>query len=502
MVSTGRRALLLATSQYTDASLTQLRSPTHDVAALSDVLRDPRIGDFDVATLVNMGKPEIEETIEGFFKEAESEDTLLFFVSCHGIRDPSGSLYFAVKATTVTRILSTAVSAEFLKRAMSLSRCRRVIVLVDCCYSGAFSPGFVSRGDTNVEADLGEMSGRGQVVIASSGAFEYAFEGDEVREVNPRPSLFTGAVVAGLRSGEADLDQDGYVSVEDLYSFVYAAVREQTPNQTPTLFNQGKQGTLYVAYSRGGPGILRRPSWNPLDGRCRNVPSRPALEGPWQISAPRDSTPTTAPGTDEAVEIGLRKYGGPLERPLPVTATVYAPDEAISSADRILTGADWLFIRYPDDFDPTSDLTAGVHTVVWSTGEGFLAADGFIVSNEVTPDTGLSEFEAAWLDLRKHVFDMAVPDAHESAEVLIAAVDRAVAARVAARKALADLYSSVWVGDQALFVSESRVGANSRLLDEFCPVWLAREGDPEPGSLLESLAQLMTLPSGEANHDA
>ena len=58
-----------------------------------------------------------------------------------------------------------------------LDRCRaqQKVVLLDCCYSGAFEKGRVVRADKQVNAT--EFFGRGNVVITASDAMQYAFEG-------------------------------------------------------------------------------------------------------------------------------------------------------------------------------------------------------------------------------------------------------------------------------------------------------------------------------------
>src|SRR5919204_394754 len=60
------------------------------------------------------------------------------------------------------------------------------------------------------------------------------------------PSIFTSAVVQGLRMGEADRDGDQQVSVDELYDFVYEQVRRRTPNQTPGKWSN-VEGALFVA---------------------------------------------------------------------------------------------------------------------------------------------------------------------------------------------------------------------------------------------------------------
>ncbi|WP_304455387.1 RDD family protein [Nocardiopsis sp. YSL2] len=102
-------------------------------------------------------------------------------------------------------------------------------------------------------------SGRGWAVITASNAMEYAFEGTELAEDHQvRPSVFTRALAAGLTSGEADLDADGLVSINELYDYVYDEVRRENPHQTPSR-SIHLQGDLYIACSKrrrtGGEGL-------------------------------------------------------------------------------------------------------------------------------------------------------------------------------------------------------------------------------------------------------
>jgi hypothetical protein len=61
------------------------------------------------------------------------------------------------------------------------------------------------------------------------------------------PSVFTGALVEGRETGEADRDQDGLVALDELYDYVYDRVQAVTPNPTPGKWTFGAQGDLYIA---------------------------------------------------------------------------------------------------------------------------------------------------------------------------------------------------------------------------------------------------------------
>lgn len=247
-----RRALIVANDQYENEGLRHLLSPAADADALDVVLGDPRIGGFEVEVVRNEPAHVISTHIEDLFSEARPDDVLLVHFSCHGLKSESGELFFAARNTRPNRLGSTALSADFVQRCMGASRSRSVVLLLDCCYGGAFSQGVKVRGtdDVNVLASFpgGKLGGgRGRAVITASSAMEYAFEGEQLADdQSQRPSVFTSALVEGLSTGDADRDQDGWVSLNELYEYVFDRVREQNPHQTPSR-DVAMQGDLYIA---------------------------------------------------------------------------------------------------------------------------------------------------------------------------------------------------------------------------------------------------------------
>ncbi|MFD8152664.1 caspase domain-containing protein [Streptomyces sp. NPDC059720] len=262
-----RHALIIANDRYADQGLKQLRAPAQDAGALERVLHDPQIGDFEVEVVHNASADLMRRRIQGFFTDRRRADTLLLHFSCHGLKSESGELYFAASDTEPSLLAATAVPSQFVRGCMSATRAGRSVLFLDCCYGGAFSRGSGSvraSGEVNVLESFAKDepdSGRGWAVITASDSMEYSFEGDELAENSaPHPSLFTRAVVEGLETGEADLDADGHVSLDELYEYVFRHVREQNPHQTPKKAAE-LQGELHLAHSRrGGIKIVALPS--------------------------------------------------------------------------------------------------------------------------------------------------------------------------------------------------------------------------------------------------
>jgi hypothetical protein len=138
-VTAQRFALLVASYRHQDPDLSQLAAPAEDAEALARVLADPAIGGFDVQAVINQPSHLMARTVEEFFADRSLDDLLLFYFTGHGLKDEQGRLFFA-----------TALSAVFVNEVMDQSRARRNVLLLDCCYSGAFAAGRSAKGDPSI----------------------------------------------------------------------------------------------------------------------------------------------------------------------------------------------------------------------------------------------------------------------------------------------------------------------------------------------------------------
>ncbi|WP_334313612.1 caspase, EACC1-associated type [Streptomyces sp. HD] len=262
-MSAGRFALLIATGSYDNADLRHLRSPARDAAGLAEVLQDRSIGDFEVSSVLDARHHEVNRAIETFFRNRSRDDVLLLHLTCHGIKNDNGELYFAARDTDRELLGSTAVSAAFLQTQMRRCRARSIVLLLDCCYSGAFLPG--SKGDTAVHLK-DELAGYGRAVLTATNRTEYAWEGDHLSELDPAPSRFTGLVIEGLRSGEADANRDGLITVGDLYEYVYERILAIGAKQRPLLWAEFEYRVV-IAHTPFGNDRRQAPTVDLLGGR-------------------------------------------------------------------------------------------------------------------------------------------------------------------------------------------------------------------------------------------
>ncbi|WP_051105976.1 caspase, EACC1-associated type [Streptomyces hokutonensis] len=242
----GRKlALLIANYTYDDEGLRRLTAPAHDAEALADVLRDPNIAGFDVTVLVNEPHHRIGEALGAFFHGRRHDDLTLLYFTGHGLKDDEGRLHLAAANTRRDNLLFTSLPAEQIDRAMSGCMSRRQVLILDCCYSGAFpATARLTKGDADVHT-LERFQGRGRTVLTASDATQYSFEGDRVSGSAPQ-SVFTRHLVQGLRDGGADLDGDGDITLDELYSYVHDRVVAELPHQRPKK-QENVEGRIVIA---------------------------------------------------------------------------------------------------------------------------------------------------------------------------------------------------------------------------------------------------------------
>jgi uncharacterized caspase-like protein len=252
-------ALVIGNTQYEDPKLGRLASPASDVNELAELLGSESLGQFDdVTRRVNLTSSDANKEIERFFRvDKYPDDLLLFYFSGHGVLDDMSELYFACSDTDMQLLDSTAVSATYLRKAMGRSRSRRVVLVLDCCNSGAFGQGAKaalgsSVGTQQLVADVQmPKPGEGRIALTASDETGVAWEGEAIVG-QPQQSIFTQVLLEGLRTGDADLDCDGWIAIDELYQYLDQNVGRRS-NQRPKKFGD-VQGQFYIG--RRQPGTL------------------------------------------------------------------------------------------------------------------------------------------------------------------------------------------------------------------------------------------------------
>jgi uncharacterized caspase-like protein len=233
-------ALLIGNGRFNpESGFASLRCPSRDVEGFGSLLTNETHGSFEVTSLVDATQREVQMAVwETLNQKAGTDDLVLLYYSGHGCPDVDGSLFLASSDSAKSNLPVTAVQLEFIVARMRASRSQKIVLILDCCFSGAverlFTKGEVADQVRTVLPK--ELSGSGTYVLTASTDTQLA----EEKEADDY-SLLTKHIIGGIANGQADRDDDGIVTMHDLLLHVQSAVK-----------TEGKQEPLGFALRMGG----------------------------------------------------------------------------------------------------------------------------------------------------------------------------------------------------------------------------------------------------------
>jgi len=238
---TKRIALLIGVSEYGE-DISPLLAAPRDVAAMQQVLADPLRGNFEVwEPLINPDLSQFQIAVQRLFTTLKKSDVGLLFFSGHGLVDDDNHLYLATKGTSKNFYQATAVPASFIQTLSRRSYSKRQIIILDCCYSGAFAEGWEPK---SVGLDLQrELGAEGRVVLTSSSKTQLSFQQED-----GDLSLYTQYLVEGLKTGAA-ANGDGRIYAQELHQYVKTKVQEVKPAMEPDIICDREGFNILISFA-------------------------------------------------------------------------------------------------------------------------------------------------------------------------------------------------------------------------------------------------------------
>lgn len=202
-----RRALLLSEQRYDDGRVRT--GAVNTVQGLSDMLGALRYRTgtaFEITMQIDSSEEDLISAIESAFSGASEDDVSLFYISCHGEMIGGEPILLLHDGTPVA-----VRRLEQMLRGVK----GRVIVLLDCCQSGAFIGSAAAKvyaeSAAQVFTDSALLSGK-YLVMTSCGADEDSYRISDTGENTEAAmsTVFSRALCEGLGW---DLDNDRSVSL-------------------------------------------------------------------------------------------------------------------------------------------------------------------------------------------------------------------------------------------------------------------------------------------------
>jgi TIR domain/Caspase domain len=298
-----RVGLLIANSEFADPSLQQLPAAPAELEALANLLSRSEIGNFKIKMLVNEPRHTIQDALETFLRTRTAEDFVLVYFAGHGIRNDRGQLFFTTTDTRRTQLVSTAFGAEHFAHELRQCRAGRKILLLDCsfvseCASESRVP--VEKNEWEGSNDF-RVQGSVHAILSGSDAVQYEWAGRGPGERGIGPSRFTGLLIRGMQSGEADLNGDGLISVSEMGHYILRESRRLGSAQTARTWLSDSEQDLILATATRQPPLTALPEeLGPLV-ESESVAVRLAVIDELKVPA-SDSESSLAAGARRAIE--------------------------------------------------------------------------------------------------------------------------------------------------------------------------------------------------------
>ena len=308
----GRRfACVIGTNEYDDPALPPLAYPEANVDAVTRVLEDTRLGDFDqVVVLKGKTHTQIVKEIKRLAGQLKVADLLLMYVSGYALLDneDTGKLYLSARGTDPADLPGSAVELGRIRSFLDKSEALQKILILDCQYGEQTPAGPVT--DRELAHTELRLAGHGNYLISSPLEPGAAPLPDSAEAAS---SLLTKYLLEGLTTGKADLDQSGKITVAEWYTYTQRQMSDRGLPQ-PLQWAEGVGGDWIVARAAGAteheakalPASLRR-NYKYLSERFRDGSIIPFLGSEMVMAA-------LPPDSSEAADAALHEP--PLEREL------------------------------------------------------------------------------------------------------------------------------------------------------------------------------------------
>lgn len=220
-------------------TLQNLKYAVNDAKSISDIAlksKEKIFDDIEIISLLDnqVTKDNIESAFETISKKASLEDTILFYISTHGI---SANSKFYLLPSNNAQLTNLIEFNEIFKKSSGLKSLNQIFI-IDACQSGSANDIASSVYDSRASV-LARSSGIHLLSSSTSGT--NAFENDEYKHSN-----FTYHILNSIKNKETDKNKDGFISVIELSDKLRNL--DSNEKQFPVIQNIGNDINLNKSY--------------------------------------------------------------------------------------------------------------------------------------------------------------------------------------------------------------------------------------------------------------
>lgn len=244
--------LSIGVSEYADATF-NLGYAAKDAKDVSEAFSS--VETFDTLVRLTLTNDDVTSDalpeIRAFLERATINDVVVIYIAGHGLLDQNFDYYYATHNVDFDHPEENGWSYTLFEELLALSKANKKLLLFDTCHGGEIDKDeLAANNEENTNSEdvqfrasksfnyntqqssastlskefFGDFrKGVGATVIASSGGTEYAAESSTFQN-----GIFTYFLKKGLNENEADLNEDNFITVNELRLYLNEEVRKAT----------------------------------------------------------------------------------------------------------------------------------------------------------------------------------------------------------------------------------------------------------------------------------
>jgi len=233
-------AVIIGINEYQDEKIPDLQFARADAEGVYQILTDPELGRIPPENVILLlDEQATQQNIRSAIgdeipRRAGEDDFVYIYFAGHGMpfmNPKNGSAdgmekYLVPVDAKLDKIRGTGIPMDDIQRFFGYIQSKQVMFFIDSCFSGEAggrtfqNPAYQTRHGLLTPEFLDQLSGEGRLVVTACDVNELSIETSAMGH-----GLFTHYLMEGLK-GRADKDQDGLVTIHELYDYVYDHVSQ------------------------------------------------------------------------------------------------------------------------------------------------------------------------------------------------------------------------------------------------------------------------------------
>lgn len=204
----------------------------NDATSFATFLKSKKGGSVPAANIVLLtdaqaSKANIIAKAKNLFAKAKKNDRVIFYFSGHGSKGCFVPYDVGIMGGNLLYF-------DEVKSIFRCAKCNTKLLFADACFSGSMKTELLSNNKQkkSLEKSIKAASNMNIAVMMSCQDDEFSIESADLGQ-----GVFTYYLMKGL-GGKANRDGNKYITIQELYYYVYHKVQDKTINQTPQLFGK------------------------------------------------------------------------------------------------------------------------------------------------------------------------------------------------------------------------------------------------------------------------